>query len=310
VGRSRAEVYIHEGLLSRLSLPLRSLIRGGAGSLEGCVVCEEVDEDVFARFAQFFYTGTYKNFAPAEDGDRGSRPGRATCISVNAEARQGNIGPSGSVFPEASPMVAQPVQVQDAFQLPYSLACYTMTADRTHSLFCRFYGFDRPDAMACDCGFGSEGGPSKKKRDFISAFMARHGGLTDVKNMNVWLTIWKTKRASPVMSYRRVFIGHAGVAALADRYAIASLMDLACAHLVDELSQWTISASAFVPDFGGLVRYVYSRVARGCELRLLVAQFAACVIEDVSGLEGWPALLHEVPDFTVDLVNQMIKRFG
>ena len=33
---------------------------------------------------------------------------------------------------------------------------------------------------------------------------------------------------------------------------------------------------------------------------LLVAQFAACVVEDVCGLEGWSVLFHDVPDFVAD----------
>lgn len=39
-----------------------------------------------------------------------------------------------------------------------------------------------------------------------------------------------------------------------------------------------------------------------------MAQFAACVVEDVSGLEGWSVLKKEVPDFMADLVNQMTDR--
>lgn len=88
-------------------------------------------------------------------------------------------------------------------------------------------------------------------------------------------------------------------------------MDLAFSQLAHELTQWTIWPSAFVPGFGGLVRYVYgNHTAGGCQLRQLVAQFTACVVEDVSGLEGWSTLLKEVPDFAADLVDQMTNRLG
>src|SRR3569833_2828116 len=94
-----------------------------------------------------------------------------------------------------------------------------------------------------------------------------------------------------------------------DRYAIASLKDRANSNLAHELMQWTISEAFFIPDFGGLVRYVYDdRTVAGCKLRQLVAQFAACVVEDVSGLGGWLELLNEVPDFASDFVKQMISR--
>ena len=104
------------------------------------------------------------------------------------------------------------------------------------------------------------------------------------------------------------FIGHARIWVFARRFGIASLTDLAFTQLAHELTEWTIWPSAFVPRFGGLVRYVYGNCTTGeSQLRQLVAHFAACVVEDVSGLEGWSALLKEVPHFAVDLVEQMTK---
>ena len=50
------------------------------------------------------------------------------------------------------------------------------------------------------------------------------------------------------------------------------------------LAHWTMSESAFTNDFGGLVRYVYSvRTTAGCQLQRLMAEFAACMTEDVCG---------------------------
>jgi hypothetical protein len=75
-----------------------------------------------------------------------------------------------------------------------------------------------------------------------------------------------------------------------------------------ELGIWP---SAFIPDFGGLLHYVYGNCTdRGCRLRRLLAEFAACVVEDVSGLERWLMLLEEVPAFAADLVNLIMDRAG
>jgi hypothetical protein len=286
------EFYIHGAFLSRLSAPLGALVDGGTdASLEPCVTWEDVDVDVFSRFGQFAYTGNYAGFAPVDKYDP------ARCCEGTTRATANTIGPD-SIGPRESPfsgscstdMIVQPVNIKDAFKLPYSLTSYKMTADRTHSLFCKYYErkysqvsrVSRPKfyAMACDC------------------------------SVDVGQNVWQTKRACQTKSFEHVFIGHAGIGALAERCAIAPLMDLACSYLVHELSQWTISTSVFVPEFGGLVRYVYGRTAQGCQLRLLVAQFAACVVEDVCGLEGWSVLLHEVPDFVADLVNQLTSRVG
>ncbi|KAH8889960.1 hypothetical protein GQ53DRAFT_651444, partial [Thozetella sp. PMI_491] len=151
-------------------------------------------------------------------------------------------------------------------------------------------------------------GPSEKKRDCISAFIAQCGSLTGVDNEGL-----EFRRALSTRRTRSVehLLIHAKVWFLAERYAMASLMELACSYLVDELAQWTISASDFVPKFSALVRYVYAnRTAGRCRLERLVAQFAACMVEDVMDFEGWSGLLHEVPDFTTDLVRQMTDRFA
>ena len=308
MGHDESEFYIHRALLSRLSAPLGDLVNDRTkASLEGCVTWEDVDEGVFLRFAQFAYTGTYMGFAPAEKDDpAGCSEGVPDNAVKVVEKPQDSIGPRQSPFPDPSKIV-QPINITDTFKLPYSLASYKMTADRMHGLFCKYNGY-KPSA-ACDCGAGGDGGPSTKKRKFVSAFMEKQSDLAEASDVDVWQNIWQTKQASPRESFEHVFIGHAGIWILADRYAISSLMDLACSYLVHELSQWTISASAFVPEFAISVRYVYSRTDPGCQLRLVVAQFAACVVEDVSGLEGWSALFNETPGFGADLVYQMTNRF-
>ena len=89
------------------------------------------------------------------------------------------------------------------------------------------------------------------------------------------------------MSFGHVFLGYAKIWAFTHRFAITSLMDLAYSQLAHELAQWVISPSAFIPEFGGLVRYVYgNRTDGGCQLRRPIAEFAAYVVEDVNDLEG------------------------
>lgn len=113
------------------------------------------------------------------------------------------------------------------------------------------------------------------------------------------------------MIFEHMFIGHAKIRALVARHSIDSLTDLSCVKLAYELAHWTISASGFIPEFRGLVRYVYSdRETAECQLRQVVAEFAAFVVEDVRGLEGWSMLLNEVRDFATNLVKQTTKSNG
>jgi len=197
-----------------------------------------------------------------------------------------------------------------AFKLPYSLASYEKAAtDRTnaygHSESCgqarALFGSKRKRDMLCNCDLRSGGGPSAKKLNLISEFMVRQAGA----RMSIEQSEWLTEPASAM------FVGNVKIYGFAERFSIPSLMELACSHLVWELVHWTISPSAFILEFGALVRCVYDeRTIRGCQLRQLVVQFAACVVEDVLGLAGWPQLLDEVPKFAADLINQMTDRFG
>ncbi len=313
MGHDRAAFSIHSSLLSRLSAALYALASGGMKeSSEGPVTFEDVEKDIFSRFVQFVFTGAYTSFAPAEkDG-----------LTVTASVEKGlDIRP---VTIEQSDVKARSDSTAlfdlprnneiDAPQLPFSLISYKKPAVwgifGTSSHFCKqhqpgsqIFSKRKFDTAACDCG------PSENKRKFISGFIEKHVDFAGNSRNDNWPNTGKTKSNPGTLSLEHVFLGHAKIWAFAHRFAITSLMDLAYSQLAYELAEWVISPSAFVPEFGGLVRYVYgNRTDRGCQLRRLVAEFAACVVEDVNDLEGWTMLLEEVPTFTADLVNLMTDR--
>ncbi|KAI5465108.1 hypothetical protein BGZ63DRAFT_452205 [Mariannaea sp. PMI_226] len=68
IGRNKTEFYLHPGLVSCLSAQLRSLIDEvlAKKSGEDYIHLEDVGDDVFSRFAQFAYAGSYAGFEPAE----------------------------------------------------------------------------------------------------------------------------------------------------------------------------------------------------------------------------------------------------
>ncbi|KAH8889957.1 hypothetical protein GQ53DRAFT_842496 [Thozetella sp. PMI_491] len=250
------------------------------------------------RGVQFVYTGAYTDFASAErEGSARHSDGvTETTASVDKQllgkSTKGNVkngSESTTLFGLGT------IDKNDPFKLPYSLLSYERAV--TDPVSGLFRGSKRKfSATTCDCG------PSQKKRDFVSAFIARH--------CDTWEAKWQIGSTPTTMSFQHVFLGYARVWVFADRFAITSLMDLAFSKLAYRLAQWTISESAFVPEFGGLVRYVYGNSAAGSQLRRLVAEFAACVVEDVSSLEGWPVLLEDMPAFAADLVRQMMERFS
>ncbi|KAK3943386.1 hypothetical protein QBC46DRAFT_377696 [Diplogelasinospora grovesii] len=351
VGPDLKAAFIHRGLVSQLSAPLRALTTGDMKeSHEGCVTWDDVDEDVFARFAQFAYTGAYANFEPTDNPDATEESSKreltARVVEKMVERISTPHSPQASnrlPIPPPAPFFnaealtfpsiwynTQPTPTLDpneqnkAFRLPYSLVSYFdasmawSTRGGDHSAWC---GHLQPQAqpsgrriraratqkrklesVSCNCGSQNPGAPSDKKRNFIADSFV----LQDDPAVGGNITTAASKEGC---NFENVFVGHARVWVFADRYVIPSLMDLAGLRLRRELSNWTITAETFVEQFGGLVRYVYDgNTFPGCQLRLIVTQFAACVVEDVCELEDWPSLFNEVPDFAAELISQMRYR--
>lgn len=83
-------------------------------------------------------------------------------------------------------------------------------------------------------------------------------------------------------------------------------MEYALSQLAHELANCVACPPEFVRVFGLLVRYVYSHCPPGDRtLPRLVAQFSTCFLEDMAGLQSWEELLKELPDFAIDLINQV-----
>lgn len=264
--------------MSCLSAPLNELVNRGSGeSSDVSVAWKDVDRDVFSRFVQFAYTGVYTGFSPSENDD--SSEGATETANV-VEKQLDTM--SNGLFLDPPPLRGDP------FKLPYSLASYEKATKDIP------FGTSR---LICQQGISS------KKRDFISAFVAKQGGLEYASSRKADLTF-------PTGFLEAVLLGHAKTWVFANAYAISTLMSHAHSHLAHELAHWTISPATFLYELGGLVQYIYDQTVTRSQLRLLIVEFVACVVEDVSNLEGWPTLLKDVPDFAADLLDQMTNRLG
>ncbi|KAG8169355.1 hypothetical protein KVR01_000100 [Diaporthe batatas] len=269
VGGDGVAFHICRGLLSRLSGPFHTLVHGGIPSTKGCVDWMVVEEAVFWRFAQFVHTGSYTDFAPVgEDGPYHNNNANDS-VAGGAE-EQADTSSSGErllpaysgAHPKAS-SESHEIERSDVFRLPYSLVSYESAANMwlinrfytaPHSTSCKDQGGPvrlpskrKFEEISCNCG------PSEKKRDCIAAFIAQCGSLPPSIENEEGIKLRGDVSTRRTRSAEQLLI-HAKVWFLAERYAVASLMELACSYLVDELAQWTISASDFVPKFSALVR--------------------------------------------------------
>merc|ERR1712000_384699 len=298
IGHNKTEYTIHTGLLPPLSASLTALAYGELKrSPDGCVTLAEIDKDVFLRFMQFLYTGTYMSFRH----DEKEEPSKQT----------------GAV-PQTTPSVSEELTDQTVKAIPIGLGqspspCATnstthrpSSADSSHSttLFgggqiSDQAGFSKPASQVLGTATTTGGLLVVQSNDSLSVlFSASTKPLLSLVGPSAQMVVVRLAARS----------GHARIWVFANRFDITALMDLASSRLVLELAQCDIWPSSFVSEFGDLVRYVYKNCPAGeCRLTQIVAQYAACVAEDMSGLS---VLFTEVPAFAADVVDQMAERLG
>ncbi|KAK7398513.1 hypothetical protein QQX98_012106 [Neonectria punicea] len=349
IGGREIEFSVHSGLISALSTRLHSLIEvsQAEGSKEDCISFEDVDDDVFSRFVQFAYCGSYAGFDLAGE-DLRERSSRASTMDATGSTKSIDVPDSlptgintggassgfgllgfghwdkpifgqtsviqstGGPFEQPSKrqgtarVFGQSLDRRNSLGLPYSLASWTTTttdwADTQAS--CEYCSQVKSHGrVPCNRELRKPGHRGKKQ-ECVSNFMRTYVPVTDL-----WQNVRQSRSDPRSEHFKYILIGHVRVWAFARRFAVESLMDLSCINLARELAYWVMSVQTFVPIFGELVRFIYGS-CEGEKLRLLVAQFAACVVEDVSQLEGWDELLTEVPAFAVGLVRELADRYA
>ncbi|KAI1319110.1 hypothetical protein F5Y16DRAFT_391196 [Xylariaceae sp. FL0255] len=213
-------------------------------------------------------------------------------------AYKGNYSGEKPMKSNAMPPEPPKEYSSDIFALPYTLRAYNLAATNWRGIFdtCPHEGGEiarRFGSARCDCG------PSDVTKYHISTFLSRYCDSVDVGATNT------QRQWTGPMEH---LICHIQMWIIADKYAVDSLMGKASSELAIGLADWLISPSAFVPQFEKLVRYIYTNTVGQCQLREIVASFAACVIADVFALEGWKALLENTPGFMMDLIRHMTQR--
>ncbi|CVL00271.1 uncharacterized protein FMAN_09778 [Fusarium mangiferae] len=160
----------------------------------------------------------------------------------------------------------------------------------------------QPSGM-CSCELHKSGQCENKKRLFSNFFQSHLPMFRFDQNTQV-------PRFDPqTENFKNVLIGHARVWSFAKEFAVTSLMKLARCNLAWQLVHWVMSEHTLMPIFGDLVRFVYNGcTVEGDDLRLILAQFAACVSEEVCLLGGWYELIAEVPSFVVDVMRELAIR--
>jgi hypothetical protein len=296
IGPEKREFCVYSEAIAQLSPALNTLMTGEMIEAKlGHVHWEDIDEDTFCRFCEFAY---FKDYTPPSalviprnsllaDGQEDNTlfvppkrlkqklPGRPA-IAKNAKWYEEIEEPTPTPDEPAPTLEEEATKV-----LSLSLADLKTNprqASRRDSRDCDLSGDDYP-APACQ---------SKHKSRF------------------------KPKANNDVYeNFSPVFLGHARLYILADKYLVHSLKQLVLHKLYKTLEHFTIFEDR-VTDITELVTFVYEKtpdLGNGMDsLRRLVIRYVAAMHTGISGTDSFRTLLGEGGNLVIDLWDVLFTR--
>lgn len=109
--------------------------------------------------------------------------------------------------------------------------------------------------------------------------------------------------------YTGVFLCHAKLYVLGDKYDVPPLRRLALHRLHATLKEFTLYPSR-MNDIATLASYVFDNTAPKDRIRNMITLYYACIVEDASKYDGLKSLIDEIPDFAFGLISKMAERLA
>ncbi|KAI7776480.1 hypothetical protein LA080_005309 [Diaporthe eres] len=277
VGPNGKEYNVHDTAISRLSKPLGVLINGDMREAkERCVKWPDVDEKTFVRFVQWAYTKTYITEEPEILLDH-SIIGTADSYGKILALAEGKA----SEMPLYSLTTANFVQPQKK-ECCWNKAC------------------------GCDCGAcaAENGRPALVKRLILVHEFLDASGTTYPTSTSAFSP---RKNTEGCEDYTGVFLCHAKLYVVADKYDIPALKQLSLHRLHATLKEFTLYPSR-MNDIATLAKYVFENTVPEDKIRDMITMYYACIVEDARKQDGLKSLIDEIPNFAFDLIDKMSDR--
>lgn len=298
VGPNKKQFIMHEAAITRLSKTLDKLLNGGMKeSKEHCVCWEDIDEKTFLRFGEWAYTGDYMPEEPEIILDASQ-----IAISKKDAKNATSSKPENVVnclatfdFNIATPSF---VHCGRGTTSPITATCGTCKTQFV-TVRCQYCGAHQ--FTTCPQCRGVSVGPKKKamveKFNNNSAYESPTTPFTPRKN------------TESCEDYSEVFLSHARLYVLADKYDIKELRDLSAHKIWVTLKEFTLYPER-MGDVVGLVKYLFQNTLEKDKLRTLLKDFCACTVEDLCKGEGFQDLICETPEFACELIMEMSTRLA
>lgn len=286
---------MHEAAVSRLSKTLDQLLHGGMReSEERCVCWEDLDEKTFLRFGEWTYTGDYKPEEPEILLD-------ASQIT-SAEAKDSEENPKSEPICPSLAAISASLLWKHCGQertLTYDKSCDNRSCRRTFASrrcqVCGAYQF----ANCVSCRGVAVRIPNKQK--VITTF------TSGAKYKSPTTSHEARKNTESCEDYSEVFLSHALLYTLADKYDIPELSQLSIHKLYVTLKEFTIYEDR-IGDIVGLVKYSFKNTIPGDKLRALMVEYCTCIVEGICNSKEFQDLINEAPEFASELIKEMVKR--
>lgn len=316
VGDEKTEFWVNEAAFSHMSPDVFGIMLEGRwkDSEVRRVAIPDVSKEAFARLCEFSFTGNYSNPSPrlghakrkAEPEKQGSSPKRArteggspaTATSASPLVSEipgsDSAGSSETEFNHVNGNIAgggAPNEPNPAANKPlYSL----------YSACRAFENYQR------DLKVRPEKPPRKKS--VIS--QARYDIFKKFLN---WRLHWEeTPGRYPLLKENRVvseswlpvFLGHAEMYRLGDKYDVRGLRDASRAKMHRALKFWVVYP-ANIGDLTSLLRYIYDNTVERDKMREMLYYYTSCLLQDINDLPEFQHFLQCAPEFASRMVQSM-----
>ncbi len=273
-----------------------------AEAKDGCAPLKDVDEDTFARFAEFAYTGDYTAGDPEILLD-------SSQIEAGEDKSDNDDG-ERAVPDDPPPPPPEPEEWPRADPVASSSSWGSSTVRRSKKKISKKKREYVVDEAPVEAYPEEEVYPVKKptqasKRDNLWEEFRRpqYSALSP--------SFQPRENREPCEDYTTVFLSHARLYVFAETYQIEQLKYLVLHKLQQTLLVFTPYEER-MGDVADLMQYTYVNTYDGSEsmdpLRHLVALYAACMAEKLAGNGEFQDLLKEAGDLANDFVAELVKR--
>ena len=300
VGPDKQEFTIHSALVAHQSPVLKALVYGRFKEAMDCSVeWDEIDERTFISFWQYVYTGEYDTPEPlptiTSNTVASSNHDHLEADELDAQLFENT--PSEELEPAPAPAPA-PAPEPEPEPEPEILPMEPPPVPEPEIMH-----MEPAPAMDDDRAHPQKHKKKKRaKREMLWDDFQESGRL----DLSVCVTDGTREIEKRPADHADIFVHHARVYILGDRYGITRLMDLA----FHKLHQTLVGYEAFdkeLNDVVVLLRYCYAELVPE-RLRQLVIHYASCKVEELWKSEDFQELLEEYGSLSRALVGSMLLR--